>query len=282
MAVMCQVLGVTRQGYYAWTKREPSAHALRDLEISRALSEEYAASRCTYGAPKLQKMLMRRNIFTSRKRIARLMKKLNIRGITRGAARRGMQEKRVSRASSAPDLIKRSFSASGPNEAWFADITYVRTHQGWMYLALVMDVWSRMIVGWSMKSCMSADLADDALKMAIARRRPKAGCVHHSDHGAQYASVLIGKTMREAGIRPSMGSVASPWDNAITETLMGVIKAECIHAKTFNTRDEAALEIFEYIEGFYNRRRIHSAIEFLSPAEFEEQNRRVKRRPQAA
>ena len=146
-----------------------------------------------------------------------------------------------------------------------------------------MDVWSRMIVGWSMSASMAAEPADDALKMAIARRRPGKGCVHHSDHGSQYASLLLGKTMREAGIEPSMGSISSPWDNAAMESLMGLVKAECVHARTFETRDRAALEIFDYIETFYNRKRIHSALGYLSPEEFERANRpEGDRRPMAA
>ncbi|WP_158559554.1 IS3 family transposase [Olsenella sp. AF21-51] len=176
-----------------------------------------------------------------------------------------------------------SFSADGPDEAWFADITYVRTHQGWLYLAVVMDIWSRRIVGWSMSARMTAELADDALKMAIARRRPPEGRVHHSDHGSQYVSLQLGRTMRGAGIVPSMGSISSPWDNAAMESLMGLIKAECVHARTFETREQAALEIFDYIECFYNRKRIHSALGYLSPEEFERANRPGEgRRPMAA
>ena len=165
--------------------------------------------------------------------------------------------------------MKRDFSADGPDEAWFADITYVRTHQGWIYLAVVMDIWSRRIVGWSMSTRMTAELADDALRMAIARRCPPEGCAHHSDHGSQHTSLPLGKTMRAAGIRPSMGSISSPRDNAAMESLTGLIKAECVHARTFETREQAALEIFDYIECFYNRKRIHSALGYLSPEEFE-------------
>lgn len=192
-------------------------------------------------------------------------------GATRGCAKwpKGEAKAAAPQADSAPDLVRREFSADGPNRAWFADITHVRTHRGWLYLAVVMDIWSRMIVGWSMPPHMTADLADDALKMAIARRSPKRGCVHHSDHGSQYVSLLPGKTMREAGIRPSMGSVSSPWDNAAMESLMGLIKSECVHARTFETRGRAALEIFEYIECSCNRVRIHSALGHLSPEEFE-------------
>lgn len=168
--------------------------------------------------------------------------------------------------------MKRKFEADGPNMAWFADITYVKTRQGWLYLALVMDIWSRRIVGWSMGPNITAELADDALKMALARRNPPEGCVHHSDHGFQYVSLLLSKTVRERDIPSSMGSISSPWDNAAMEALMGIVKSECVHAQTYATREEAALDLFERIEVVYNRARTHSALGYLSPAEFEEAN----------
>lgn len=269
VSVLCSALGVTRQGYYAHRKRGRSAHDERDAELAREVGRVFEASRGLYGSPKVFHALRREGVRTSRKRVARIMRENGWRGATRGNARRPSGEKRAARAAGAPDLVRRDFSAGGPDEAWFADITYVRTHQGWLYLAVVMDVWSRKVVGWSMGPRIDAELADDALRMAIARRRPPEGCVHHSDHGAQYTSLLLGRTMREHGIRPSMGSVASPWDNAVTESLMGTIKSECVHARTFATRDEAAIEIFEYIECFYNKARIHSALGWMSPDEFE-------------
>lgn len=271
---MCRALHVTRQGYYAWRKRRSSAHDERDAELAGKISEIYAASRGTYGAPKVFAELRHSGESTSHKRVARIMRENGWVGTTRGCAKRPKGEAKAAapQANSTPDLVRREFSADGPNRAWFADITYVRTHQGWLYLAVVMDIWSRMIVGWSMSDRMTAELADDALRMAIARRHPKEGCIHHSDHGSQYVSLLLGKTMREAGIEPSMGSISSPWDNAAMESLMGLIKAECVHARTFETREQAALEIFEYIECFYNRVRIHSALGNLSPAEFEARN----------
>lgn len=241
VSLLCSALGVTRQGHCAWRGRGR----------------------------------------TSRKRVARIMRENGWRGVTRGNARRPSGERRVARAAGAPDLVRRDFSAAGPDEAWFADITYVRTHQGRPCLAVVMDVWSKRIVGWSMGPRIDAALADDALKMAIERRRPPAGCVHHSDHGAQYMSLLLGATMRRHGIRPSMGSVASPWDNAVTESLKGIVKSECVHARTFATRDEAAIEIFEYIERFYNRARIHSALGWMSPDGFERAHMEESR-PRAA
>ena len=246
VAEMCRVLGVSRQGYYQWKRRGPSAHAVRDAELASEISRVWERSRRIYGSPKVFRQLAREGVSTSEKRVA------------------------VSRKDGAPDLVKRKFEADGPDQAWFADITYVRTYRGWLYLAIVMDIWSRRIVGWSMGDRIDARLADDALRMAIARRRPPEGCLHHSDHGSQYASLVIGKTMRDHGIRPSMGSVESPWDNAPTESLMGTIKSECVHAKTYRDREQAALEIFEYMECFYNRLRLHSALGYMSPCEFEE------------
>ncbi|BAK44725.1 IS3 family transposase [Eggerthella sp. YY7918] len=271
---MCAALHVTRQGHRTWRKRPRSAHDLRDAELAAMVSEIHSASRGIYGAPKVFQELKRAGVRTSRKRVARIMRDNGWAGTTRGCAKRpkGEAKQAAPQPCAAPDLVGRDFSADGPNRAWFADITYVRTHQGWLYLAAVMDIWSRRIVGWSMSPRIDASLADDALKMAVARRRPPAGCVHHSDHGSQYVSLQLGKTMRDAGIRPSMGSIASPWDNAAMESLMGLVKAECVHARTFESRDQAALEVFDYIECFYNRVRTHSALGYLSPEEFERAN----------
>lgn len=272
MSEMCAALRVTRQGYYAWKSRPPSAHAMRDEELAVAISQVRDGVRGIYGAPKTFERLRALGVRTSRKRVARIMRERGWRGVTRACAKRPSGEKRASRKDSAEDLVKRRFEADGPNMAWFADITYVKTRQGWLYLALVMDIWSRRIVGWSMGPNITAELADDALKMALARRNNPRGCVHHSDHGSQYVSLLLSRTMREHGVRPSMGSISSPWDNAAMESLMGIVKSECVHARTYATREEAALDLFEYIEVVYNRTRIHSALGYLSPAEFEKAN----------
>ena len=190
-------------------------------------------------------------------------------GTTRGCARRPKGERRAAapQASAAPDPVRRDFGADGPDRARFAGIAYARAHQGWLYPAVVMDIWSRMTVGWPMSDRMGAELADDALKTAIARRRPGKGCARHGDHGSRYASLLLGGAMRDAGVEPSMGSISSPWDNAAMEPLMGPIEAECVHARTFETREQASLGTFECIEAFYNRVGIHSAPGSLSPAE---------------
>ena len=249
------------------------------------ISEVRAASRGIYGIPKVFQELRKAGVRTSRKRVARIMRESGWAGTTRGCARRpkGEAKQEAPQPCAAPDLVRRDFAAGGPNEVWFADITYVRTRRGWLHPAVATDVRPRAIVGWSMSARMTAELADDALRMAIARRRPPEGCIHHSDHGSHYASLLLGKTMREAGIEPSMGSISSPRGNAAMESLMGVIKAECVHARTFESRERAALEILGYIECFYNRARTHSALGHLSPEEFERANRPEEdRHPMAA
>ena len=272
---MRPALKVTRQGCCAWRSRGPSARDEGDAEPASRITGIRAASRGTYGAPKVFAELGRYGVRTSRKRAARIMREEGLPGTTRGRARRpkGGEKPDAPQASAAPDLVRRDFGADGPDEARFADIACVRTHQGRLYLAVAMDIWPRRIVGWSMSARMTAELADDALKMTIARRRPPEGCVHHSDHGSQYVSLQLGRTMRGAGIVPSMGSISSPWNNAAMESLMGPIKAECVHARAFETREQAAMEIFDYIECSCNRKRIHSALGHLSPEEFERANR---------
>lgn len=269
---MCAALKAARQGHYVWKSRPPSAHAMRDEELAIAISQVRNEVRGIYGAPKTFMRLRALGVRTSRKRVARIMRERGWRGVTRACAKRPSGEKRASKRESPDDLVKRRFEAGGPNAARFAGITYLKTRQGWLHLALVMDIWSRRIVGWSMGPSTTAELADDALKMAMARRNPPEGCVHHSDHGSQCVSLLLSKTMRENGIRPSMSSISSPWDNAVMESLMGIVKSERVHARTYATREEAALDLFEYIEVVYNRARIHSALGYLSPTELEKAN----------
>lgn len=271
--MLCRVLKVTRAGYYAWRKREVSAHDIQDAELAKLICQIHADSRGTYGVPRILASLKRRGISTSKRRGGRLMRGAGLRGICRAKKYRDTNKKSgTSYRLSVKDLVKREFSAPAPNKVWFADITYVKTHQGWLFLAVVFDIYSRMIVGWAMSQHMNAELADNALKMAIIRRRPSSGLVHHSDHGSQYHSLLLGSTMKAQGIIPSMGAISSPWDNAACESLMSTIKMECVHRRTFTIREEAKLEIFSYIETFYNTLRLHSALGYLSPTEYEQQN----------
>ena len=268
---MCAALHVTRQGHRAWRKRPPSARDLRDAEPAAAISEICAAGRGIHGAPKAFAGLGRPGERTSRKRAARVMRESGWAGATGGGAGRprSAAEPAAPQANAAPDPVRREFRADGPNRARFADITHARTHQGRIHPAVAMDIWSRGTVGWSMAPRMAAEPADGALGMAIAGRRPPRGCIRHSGHGSQHASPLLGKTMRAAGIRPSMGPVSSPWDNAAMESPMGPIKAGCVHARTFEACDQAALEIFECIGCSCNGVRMHSSLGNLGPEEFE-------------
>lgn len=245
VAEMCSALKVTRQGCYAWRGRPPGARDGRDAELSAKVSEIYAASRGVYGAPKVFAGLGRAGVRTPRKRVARLMRENGWTGTTRGCARRPKGERRAAapQADAAPGPVRRDFSADGPDRARFADITYVRAHQGWLHPAVAMDIRSRMTAGWPMSDRAGAEPADDALKMAIARRRPGKGRAHHGDHGSQHAALLPGGTMRDAGVEPSMGSISSPWGNAAMEPLVGPIRAECVHARAFETRERASLVI---------------------------------------
>ncbi len=271
---MRRALHVARQGCCAWRKRRPSAHGERGAGLAGEISEIHAAGRGICGAPKVLAELKRAGEPASRRRAARIMRDNGRVGTTRGCAKRPKGEAKAAapQADSAPDPVRRGFSADGPSRAWFAGIACVRTHRGRLYLAVVMGIWSRMIVGRPMPDRMAAGLADDAPRMAMARRHPKEGRIHHSDHGPRCVSLLLGKTMREAGTGPSMGSISSPWDNAAMESPMGLIRAERVHARTFETREQAALEIFECIGCLCNRVRIHSAPGNLSPAEFEARN----------
>jgi putative transposase len=263
---------VTRGGYHAWKRRPPSRRALSDARLVERIRAAHVASRHTYGAPRLHAELRAQGVRVSRKRVARLMREAGLEGVSR---RRGRRRQLAVRAETAvaPDLVRRSFRATELDSLWLADITYVPTYEGWLFLAVVVDMCSRRIVGWSMRDDLSADLVVDAISMAVARRRPAPGLVHHCDRGAQYRSLAFGRTLRDSGIVASMGSRGDAYDNAATESVMSTIKVELVRRQSFKTRDQARLEVFSYIEGFYNPLRRHSALGYLSPVEFEEKIR---------
>lgn len=262
------VLGVSRAGYHAWENRAMSARRTEDCRLKTRVAEIHAASFGIYGAPRIHAELADTyEINVGRKRVARLMRELGIQGVSRRGKRR--VKKSTAEMPAAPDLVKRDFTASRPDELWVADITYVPTWEGWLFLAAVVDVFTKRCCGWSMRNDLAADLVVDALGMAITLRRPGCGTIHHSDRGSQYGSLAIGKTLKDSGIIQSMGSKGDAFDNAAAESFFATIKTELIHRNTFKTRDAARLAVFRYIEGFYNPVRRHSALGHKSPAEYE-------------
>jgi putative transposase len=268
---LCQVLGVTRAGYYAWKSRAPSRRALADGELRSVIARVFADSRETYGAPRIQAELAEEHdLRVSRKRIARLMRELRIVGVSR--RRKGPRTTvRAREAPAAADLVRRDFRATRPDRLWVADITYVPTWEGYVFLACVIDAWSRKVVGWSMRDDLRTELALDALGMALTRRRPRPGLVHHSDRGSQYTSLAFGKTIEAAGLLPSMGRRGDAFDNALAESFFATLETELLDRHSFRSRDEARLAVFSYIEGFYNPRRRHSTLGYRSPDRFEEE-----------
>ncbi len=268
VSLLARVLGVSRQGYYAWKARPQSERSMRDAELKVPIAEIHKKSFGIYGAPRIHAELTDAyKINVGRKRIARLMRELG----TEGVSRRGKRKikKIESEMPAAPDLVRRNFRASRPDELWIADITYIPTWEGWLFLAAIIDVFSKRCCGWSMRGDLTADLVVDALGMAVTLRSPGPGTIHHSDRGGQYRSLAFGKTLKESGIMPSMGSKGDPYDNAAAESFMATIKTELIYRNRSKTRDEARLAVFRYIEGFYNPVRRHSALGYKSPAEYE-------------
>ena len=272
VTTMCRVLGVSPSGYWAWSKRPPSARARADAVLSTRISEIHVRSRGTYGAPRVQAELrFEDDVRVGRKRVARLMRTAGLEGVHR---RRFVRTTvRDETAAPAPDLVQRSFSAPAPDRLWVADITYLPTWQGFLYLAAVVDVFSRRVVGWSMAGHLRTELILDAIDMAITRRRPAEGLVHHSDRGTQYTSLAFGRRAREAGIALSMGSVGDAFDNALAESFFASLETELIDRSSWRTRADARLAVFDYIEAFYNPWRRHSSLGQHSPAEFERRYR---------
>jgi putative transposase len=267
IATMCRVLGVSTSGYYAWRKRPESQRHKRDSELTAKIVSFYERSRCTYGAPRIHAELAYSQVRCGRKRVARLMRAAGLQGVHR--RKRAKTTKQDRSAAPAPDLVIRNFSAETPNNLWIADITYVRTWSGWLYLAVVIDVFSRKVVGWSMADHLRTELVIDALDMALWNRRPVSELVHHSDRGCQYTSLAFGRRCREAGIASSMGRTGSAYDNAMAEAFFATLETELLMRQSFANRSAARLAVFDYIEGFYNTHRRHSALGYLSPVDFE-------------
>jgi putative transposase len=266
IATMCQLLEVSPSGYYAWQHREPSAHQRRDTALQAQIAAIHRQSRGTYGVPRIHAELAAEGAGVGRKRVARLMRALGLQGVSR--RRRVRTTVRTTEAVAVPDLVDRTFVADGPNRLWVADITYVPTAGGMLYLAVVLEAWSRRIVGWAMRTTLVTDLVLAALEMAVRARQPRE-VIHHSDHGCQYTSVAFGARCREAGVRPSRGSVGDCYDNALCESFFATLECELLDRHRFATPAVARLAIFDFIEGFYNTQRRHSALGYLSPLAFE-------------
>jgi putative transposase len=262
---MCRLLGLSTSGYYAWAKRSPSRRAREDAVLLAEIRMAHAASHGTYGAPRIQIDLAEKGFRVGRKRVARLMAAAGIVGVSR---RKFVTTTIKGAGRPAPDLVDRNFTAEKPDQLWVADITYVPTSVGFLYLAVVLDACSRRIVGWSMATTLATSLVLDALEMALTTRRPNE-VIHHSDQGSQYTSLEFGRRCREAGVRPSMGSVGDAYDNAMCESFFATLECELLVRRRFKTQAEARMALFQFIEGFYNRRRRHSSIGYVSPVDYE-------------
>lgn len=270
VATVCRVLGVSASGYYAWQSRPCSARAQADQALLAQIRTIHDRSRGTYGTPRVHAELAAQGVHIGRKRVARLMQAAGLVGVSRRAF--VTTTRRDPAARPAPDLVQRLFTAGGPDRLWVADITYIATWAGFLFLAVVLDAWSRRVVGWAMAAHLRTELVLDALNMAIGQRRPTQ-VIHHSDQGCQYTSVAFGLRCREVGIRPSMGSVGDAYDNALCESFFASLECELLDRRRFASQVEARLAVFEYIEGWYNPHRLHSALDYESPISYEKKHR---------
>jgi putative transposase len=269
---MCRVLDVSSSGYYAWLSRPSSIREIANQGLLEEIRKIHTRSFGTYGAPRMQAELRDQGTSVSRKRIARLMRKDNLQGVSR--RRRFKTTKRDPKASPALDLVERDFTTEGPDELWVGDITFIPTYAGFLFLSVVMDAFSRKIIGWSMATHLRTELVLDALEMALHQRRPE-NVIHHTDHGSQYTSVAFGKRCREAGVRPSMGSVGDAYDNALCESFFATLECELLDRRKFHSQSEAKMAVFTFIEGWYNPSRRHSGLDYLSPMNYERRHMAV-------
>jgi putative transposase len=266
ISLMCRLLGVSRSGFHAWERRPPSDRALADAWLVDRITAIHRESRSTYGARRVQAALRQQGVRVGRKRVERLMRAERLSGAV--PRKRAKTTIRVDGVRAAADLVGREFVPSVPNQLWVADIKYVPTAAGWLYLAAVVDCFSRRVVGWSMRDDLRAELVVDALEMAVARRRPRPGLVHHSDQGSQYVSLLFGERCREAGIEISMGCT-SAHDNAVAESFFASLTKDLLRRRALRNRTEARTAVFDYIETFYNPLRLHSTLDYRSPVDYE-------------
>jgi len=266
--LMCKVLEVSTSGYYAWRGRPPSKREMANRELTKEIRVAFEESGETYGSPRIYQVMRKRGLMCSKNRVARLIASEGLQAKQTRRFRATTRRNKAHRA--APNLLKRDFTADRPDQKWLADITYISTLEGWLYLAAILDLFSRKIVGWAMSDRINTDLTLAALRMAIRQRRPGPGLVHHSDQGSQYTDSRYQDVLKANGIQPSMNGVGSWYDNAPMESFFGTLKAEHVHHCVYRTRDEARPDVFYYIEGFYNLRRLHSSLAYVSPMAHEQ------------
>jgi len=263
---ICRTLGLSPSGYYAWSGRAPSARSRANEALLATMRTIYAATKQSYGRPRMHAELRDDGVLVNHKRVGRLMKLDGLVGITR--RRKWRTTKRDRDARPAPDLVQRNFVAAARDQLWVADITYIPTWSGFLYLSVVVDAWSRRVVGWSMETHLRTDLVLQALNMAVSQRRPS-DVIHHSDQGSQYTSIAFGLRCKHAGVRPSMGSVGDAYDNAMCESFFATLECELLDRTRFRNQADARMAVFDFIEGWYNPRRRHSALGYKSPMNYE-------------
>ena len=265
---MGKMLNVSPSGYYAWCKRPPSKREMANQDLYQMIRVVYNEARGVYGSPRVYRELKDQGVVCSENRVARLMR---LRGLKAKQAKRFKATTKRNKAHPiAPNLLRRDFQTDRPDQKWLADITYIATQEGWLYLAAVLDLHTRRIVGWAMSERMKSDLTIGALEMALSQRRSKASLIHHSDQGSQYTDQAYRDLLMSHGVQASMNGVGTWYDNAPMESFFGTLKSELVHHCTYRTRNEAQADVFYYIESFYNRRRRHSALDYLSPMAYEE------------
>lgn len=265
---MCRVLEVSESGFYAWRKRPSCQRHREDAQLTQEIHQVFDQHRGRYGSPRVYQELKDQGRKISRKRVARLMREAEL--YAKRKRRRALTTKRDSTHPVAPNLLNREFTATAPNTKWVTDITYVPTTQGWLYLAVILDLYSRAVVGWSMSKTCDEALAENALQMAVARRCPAPGFVHHSDRGCQYTSRAYLQQLKHMSAVVSMSRKGNCWDNAVMESFFGSLKEECVGNTVYASHEEARLALFTYLEVYYNRIRRHSTLGYVSPLVYEQ------------
>jgi transposase InsO family protein len=267
---MCRVFEVSRSGYYRWIKRKPSQRELENQRLDAQIGAIFAGSKGRYGSPKVTRELQDRGHRVGKHRVARRMRQAGLRSKIRRKYRVTTDSKHAFPVSA--NLLERNFTAQAPNQTWVSDITYLATRTGWLYLTVIIDLFSRLVVGWALSSSLSHEMVIAALKRAIRRRRPAKGLIFHSDRGVQYACADFRKELAEHGFIQSMSRKGDCWDNAVAESFFGIMKTELVYHEKYDGHEDTLHSVFEYIEAFYNQERRYSALEYFSPAEYEKQN----------